>query len=486
MTIHLIANVLFTQNKFAIGQNNELLFPIKDDLKFFKNITTYSLKPNCTLNKNIIVMGYNTWRSMGYKSLPNRINIILTKKTIPSLLNKDTYFMSLQNFVKFYNKHNQPNTFVIGGSQIYNLFLHHKSLFPQDIYLTCITNYDKNKRNISPNVFFDVINDNYKLISFSEEMNQNDIKFRFLKYKYQPFGSQEKQYIKLTEEVLSHGTEKPDRTGVGTKSIFTTQLEFDISHCVPLLTTKRVPWKHVIYELLWFLRGDTNAKLLENNGVKIWNGNSSREFLDSRGLNYPEGVLGPIYGWQWRYFGAEYDPEFSDTSNFEKNDIGGFDQIDYIISELKSNPHSRRLLVSAWNPSDFDKMALPPCHFCFQFYVRETKNGVKFLDCHFNMRSTDVALGLPFNLFSYAVLTYIIALKTDMKPGKLIYTGSDVHVYKNHFSPMAIQLNRSLRPFPKLKINPDIKFKDFKDISIDDFDLIGYFPHGTIKMEMAV
>jgi thymidylate synthase len=485
MTIHLIANVFFSQNKFAIGQNNQLLFSLKEDLQFFKNITTNSLKPNCSLNKNIIVMGYNTWCSIGSKPLPNRINVVLTRRQMSSVLHKDTYFMNFYEFIRFYNKYDKPNTFIIGGSQIYNLFLHHPVLFPQDVYLTHVTSYDKNTRNILFNVFFDVIESNYKLISFSEEMSQNDIRFRFLKYRHRPCESQEKEYIELITKVLSQGIEKPDRTGVGTKSIFTTQLEFDISDCVPLLTTKRVPWKHVIHELLWFLRGDTNAKLLENNGVKIWNGNSSREFLDSRGLDYPEGVLGPIYGWQWRYFGAEYDPEFSDTSK-EHIDIGGFDQIDYIITELKTNPHSRRLLVSAWNPSDFDKMSLPPCHFCFQFYVRETQSGVKFLDCHFNMRSTDVALGLPFNLFSYAALTYIIALKTDMKPGKLIYTGSDVHIYKNHVSPVSVQTHRNLRPFPKLKINPDVKSKDFRDISIDDFELIGYFPHGTIKMDMAV
>jgi thymidylate synthase len=234
------------------------------------------------------------------------------------------------------------------------------------------------------------------------------------------------------------------------------------------------------------MKGDTDAKLLQRNGVKIWDGNTSREFLDNRGLqHYPEGVLGAGYGFQWRFFGAKYCYAFADTSKIDTSKVGGFDQLDYVINELKNNPLGRRALMCYWNPPDFDKTALQPCHYSCQFYV-DYKNNEPRLDCHFTMRSTDVFLGLPFNIFSYTVLTYIIALKCDMKPGKLVYTGGDVHIYKNHIEQVKEQLSRELRPLPRLIINKDIKDMDFADISVSDFDIVGYFPHPPIKAPMAV
>ena len=481
MTINLIANVYFTNNKFAIGKDNQLLFLLKKDLHFFKSITTNSLSNSSKLSQNVLVMGYNTWKSIGSKPLPNRINIILSHSKQKNPTN-NTYFMNLDQFITFYNKNN-PNVFVIGGSQIYDLFLNHLSLFPNKIYLTHVYNH---KNNLSPTTFLDCLNDNYKLVGVSEKYTDNNLQFRILQYHFSNDKSQEFKYINLLKSVIDKGILKPERTGVGTISSFGHQLEFDISTTVPLLTTKRIPWKSCIEELLWFLRGDTNAKILQNKGVKIWDGNSSRNFLDSRELyDYPDGVLGPIYGWQWRFFGADYHNSLSDTSKIDVNQINGFDQISYIIHELKTNPHSRRLVVSSWNPNDLDKMALPPCHYTFQFYVREI-NKQKFLDCHFIMRSTDTTLGLPFNLFSYTVLTYIIALKVGMHPGKLIYTGSDVHIYQNHNQQVIEQLQRTFRPLPKLILNPQIQYKMIKDIIIEDFDVVGYFPHPSIKMDMAI
>lgn len=483
MTINLISCVFFQNNKFAIGNNEELLFKFKKDLQFFKNITTNLLCKHSLLDKNVILMGHNTWKSIGSKPLPNRINIILSNSKFKSL-SQDTYFMDFDQFVGFYNKY-LPNVFVIGGSQIYDLFLNHSSLFPTKLFLTHVYN-TTNTKSTQSSVFFDCIGDNYKLISVSEKYYEQNFVFRFLQYHYTSEPSQELKYNNLLNTIIHDGTIKTDRTGVGTISTFGQQLHFDISSCVPLLTSKRVAWKSCIEELLWFLRGDTDASILQRKKIKIWDGNSSRSFLDSRKLyHYPDGTLGPVYGWQWRFFGSEYYPEFANTNEISINNIGGFDQIQYVINELKTNPHSRRILVSAWNPPDLRKMALPPCHYSFQFYVREI-NKTKFLDCHFIMRSTDSTLGLPFNLFSYTVLTYIIALKVDMKPGKLVYTGSDVHIYQNHTFQVVEQLQRSFRPLPKLLLNPDIKIKDFHEISIDDFDIVGYFPHPAIKMEMAV
>jgi thymidylate synthase len=186
-----------------------------------------------------------------------------------------------------------------------------------------------------------------------------------------------------------------------------------------------------------------------------------------------------------RFFGAKYSQAFADTSKVDTSKIGGFDQISYILDLLQNDPFSRRILMSYWNPPDFEKTALLPCHFNVQFYVEELNNQ-RYLSCHFTMRSNDLFLGHPFNIFSYAVMTYILAAKSNMKPKELVFTGGDVHIYKNHIEQVNEQLNRLNRPLPKLILNPAVKYKDFKDITIDDFNIVGYFPHGMIKAPMAV
>ena len=238
--------------------------------------------------------------------------------------------------------------------------------------------------------------------------------------------------------------------------------------------------------MLFFCRGDTDAKILDRRGVKIWNANSTREFLDNRGLhNYKEGILGPVYGWQWRFFGANYSQAFADTSLVDTSKIGGFDQLEAVVHQLKNDPFSRRIIISAWNPVDLDKMCLPACHYSIQFYVEE-KNGDKYLSAHFNMRSTDVFLGLPFNIASYSILVHILAKKVGMKTKEIIYTGGDVHLYKNHIDQINEQIDRTPRPFPKIYLNDRIKYMDWGSIKYSDFELIGYFPHSMIKANMAV
>jgi thymidylate synthase len=325
-----------------------------------------------------------------------------------------------------------------------------------------------------------VLDKNYKLIGFSTENKGK----RLLHYKYKcEHRSSESGYLRLLADILAHGHARPDRTGTGTIGVFGRQLRFDLKQgVVPLLTTKRVAWKSCIKELLWFLRGDTDAKILQKQDVHIWDGNTSRSFLDGVGLEeYPEGVLGAGYGWQWRFFGAPYSPEFADTSRIvDRGVVGGFDQIEYIIHELKHNKHSRRIMLSAWNPADFDKVALPPCHFSCQFYVQGNE-----LSCHMTMRSADVFLGLPFNIFSYSVLTRILAAKTELVPGELVISIGDAHIYKNHVAQVQEQLRRPCRPLPHLLLSEETKSKPIEDLDLADFELVGYFPHPKIVAEMS-
>nr|KAF6424169.1 thymidylate synthetase [Rousettus aegyptiacus] len=242
----------------------------------------------------------------------------------------------------------------------------------------------------------------------------------------------------------------------------------------PLLTTKRVFWKGVLEELLWFIKGCTNAKELSSKGVRIWDANGSRDFLNGLGFTCrKEGDLGPVYGFQWRHFGAEYQDMDSDYSG------QGVDQLQKVIDMIKTNPDDRRIILCSWNPKDLPLMALPPCHALCQFYV---VNGE--LSCQLYQRSADMGLGVPFNIASYALLTYMIAHITDLKPGDFIHTLGDAHIYLNHIEPLKMQLQREPRPFPKLKILRKVETID--DFKAEDFQIEGYNPHPTIKMEMAV
>lgn len=263
-----------------------------------------------------------------------------------------------------------------------------------------------------------------------------------------------KQYLDLCKHVLENGTVKGDRTGTGTISTFGYQMRFDLEEGFPLVTTKKLHLKSIIYELLWFLNGDTNVRYLQENGVRIWN-----EWADDNG------ELGPIYGHQWRsWTGA---------------DGNTVDQISELIQQIKTNPNSRRLLVNAWNVAEINKMALPPCHCMFQFYVADGK-----LSCQLYQRSADVFLGVPFNIASYALLTMMIAQVCGLKPGEFIHTFGDVHIYQNHIEQVKLQLTREPRKLPTLTINPDVK--DIFSYQFGDFTLENYDPHPHIKGVVSV
>lgn len=263
-----------------------------------------------------------------------------------------------------------------------------------------------------------------------------------------------KQYHDLLRHVMAHGVDKSDRTGTGTRSVFGYQMRFPLSEGFPLLTTKKLHTRSIFYELLWFLRGDTNIRFLQENKVTIWD-----EWADA------EGNLGPVYGSQWR--------------SWPTADGRTIDQISQVIDQIKSNPDSRRLIVSAWNVGEVEKMKLPPCHLLFQFYVADGK-----LSCQLYQRSADIFLGVPFNIASYAALTMIIAQVCGLQPGDFVHTLGDAHIYKNHFEQVELQLSRDPRPLPKLVLNPEVK--DIFSFTFEDLVITDYDPHPHIKGAVAV
>lgn len=827
MSINLISCISFYKNKFIIGKNNDLLISLKEDLAYFKRITSNRISDT----PNVVLMGRKTWFSIPSKNRPlkGRINLVLTndqsilkynKKEFKSVtdLEKKVYFINFTTFLNLYQKF-KLNVFVIGGSEIYNLFTEPNlsiDLVPKCLYITEVKDYFKyNKYDENANyTTINSIPEWYKLTSISNKMQSevdNRITFRFLKYTFNETDHQERIYLNTLKRIMDTGNKRIDRTNVGTVSIFGTQMRFDISQSFPLLTTRFIPLRIIIEELLWFLRGDTDATILKDKNVHIWDGNTSREFLDNRGLgHYKEGILGPGYGFQMRFFGAEYSQMFGDTSKVDTTKIGGFDQLKHILKLLNTDPFSRRIMMSYWNPPDFDKTALIPCfvkdtiiltkngykkivdvnsddllythtgkwqsivtkhhkkyngnlysfklrnntqtitcteehpflikhdiedsrtfwcdaknittehvmclpinknyrfknsdklllekdiwfllgyfvndgyinksenyitlyiygdkddkneesvyrqkllsilntyfltkniigenntvditsgiqsrrsyiiptnmseyfeeccknipewvqdgltdyiyeflkgffysyrynvqqikdetsdnlqnciwysihrlyakignhpytqsddlfsksgifhnmirfdkdylyypieaikvsttsdvdvynfevkddnsytanniiaHNCHtnvQFYVEEDTSGELHLSCQFYMRSNDFALANNFNVTSYTILTYILALKCNMKPKEIIFTCGDTHVYNTHIEPIKEQLKRNPRPFPVLLVNDSVKHKDFNNITVDDFELCGYYPHGNIKLEMAV
>jgi thymidylate synthase len=288
---------------------------------------------------------------------------------------------------------------------------------------------------------------------------------------------EETQYLNLIRHIIEHGEVRGDRTGVGTRSIFGQTMRFSLRDgTLPLFTTKRVFWRGVVEELFWFIRAQTDTTILANKGIHIWDGNTTREYLDTIGLtHYREGDAGPIYGFSWRHFGAEY---VDCTRNYTHQ---GIDQLAEVIRQLKHDPTSRRILLTAWNPAALNDMALPPCHVLSQFYV--SSDGA--LSCQLYQRSADMGLGVPFNVASYALLTHLLAHVCGLKTGEFIHVIGDAHVYLNHVEPLGEQLNRTPRPFPKVRIDSIVR--DIDVLEPNDVILEGYEPcQGKIHMTMAV
>ena len=473
MTIKLIGCLIYQKNgDLVLGVNGGLALEVPGDLAHFKNVTM----------GHTVVMGRKTWESLPYKPLKGRTNIVITRTKPSKYVHvKDTYFMSFHDFKSTLPLHSSEVYYVIGGNDIYKLFMEDDVLYPTQLILTMV------KRNLvtfntDEITYFDSSAfGKYSLSGFSEQIAEH----RYMYYSRNKEEHEEYKYLRLMEKILINGVKRPNRTGIDTLSLFGESLRFDISNSIPLMTTKRVPFKTIVEELLWFCRGDTDAKILQKKGIKIWDGNTSREFLDGRGLyHYPAGIIGPQYGFLWRHFGANYSSEFGDTSLFDNGIIGGADQLKYVEDLLENDPFSRRIIISAWSPHQLNEQALPSCHLLVQFYVTE-ENNKKHLSCMFTMRSSD-ALAHVFNCVSYTILTYILALKHNMTPKELIYVAGDCHIYKNHVDAIIKHLSRNPRPFPHIKLCESIKTKDWKDINVEDFELIGYYPMSGIKMDMVI
>jgi thymidylate synthase len=280
----------------------------------------------------------------------------------------------------------------------------------------------------------------------------------------------EQQYLDLLRRILEEGKERPDRTGTGTRGVFGHQMRFDMRQGFPLLTTKKLHLKSIVHELLWFVRGETHVKPLQEAGVRIWNDWATAE--QTARFGRVEGDLGPVYGHQWRNYGATQAAD----GTYERD---GVDQLRRLVRDIVESPHSRRLIVTGWNPKEADLVALPPCHTLFQFYVQDGE-----LSCQLYQRSADVFLGVPFNIASYALLTMMVAQVTNLNPGEFVHTFGDAHLYKNHLEQARLQLTREPRRLPSMRINPEVR--DLFSFRFEDFTLEGYDPHPHIAAEVSV
>lgn len=443
--------IVAATSMLAIGRKGGLPWRLPGDMAYFKEVTTRS--------KSACIMGRKTWESipLKFRPLAGRKNIVLS-----STPQDCTVCSSFEEALTAAS--DCEEIFIIGGAQLYEVAVADPRC--KRVYLTSVD------ADVEADAFFPVLRaSDYALTERSKPMKDGDVSYRFEVYD-RVATHQEDQYLTLVRKVITQA-DRPDRTGVGTRSLFGASMRFDLRRGFPLLTTKRVFWRGVAEELLWFLRGSTNANDLAAKNVRIWDDNGSKEFLEKRGLPYDQGDLGPVYGFQWRHFGASYQSATADYTG------QGVDQLKAIISAIKNDPFSRRIVMSAWNPADLDKMALPPCHMFCQFYVSNNE-----LSCQMYQRSADLGLGVPFNIASYALLTCLLAHVTGLQVGDFVHVIGDAHVYQNHIGPLRRQLLRAPRPFPTLTINPDKT--DIESFTIDDLTITDYNPHPKIAMDMAV
>ncbi len=448
----------------GIGLDGHLPWHIPKDLKWFKEVT----------NESIVIMGRKTYDTLPKKPLKDRFNVVLTQNE--TLLQNNhgytnLFYTTSRSVLSDINELEQlyhyTKAFVIGGRRIYEIFMH----LYHEMYITMID------ATYSFDTTFPHF-ENFILDSYVLDVEDNT-KLSFLKYVRSSQLSDEYNYISLLRNILNNGGTRDDRTGTGTLSIFARQLRFNLSnYTLPLLTTKFVGWKTVLKELLWFLKGSTDSKQLEKEGVNIWKLNSTRDFLDKRGLNnYEEGDIGPMYFFNIFHYGAAYENCKTDYTG------QGYDQMAELIKGLKTDPYSRRHMLTTFNPANVSQSVLAPCHgIVIQFYV---ENQGK-LSCHVYIRSSDTILGLPFNIASYAMLTHIIAKKVDMVAKELVISTGDTHIYLNHIEQAKEQIRRKTFPFPKFWMDDSVSAKDWKELSVADFDVIGYFSHSAIKAPMAV
>ena len=463
----------------SIGINNKLLFNLKSDMLYFKNVT--STTKNIT-KKNAVIMGANTYFSIpkNYRPLDNRINLIVTQNQYNKILDEKTenmkLFSKIDDTIEYaYSNDEIESIFVIGGETIYKHFM------KKNYYNKLLLNEIKWPENNIGNKFFPDIPENlYQKKSIqSIKEKSGAINYWYNTYDYtniQPTIHKKKSfneevYLDNLKDILDNGEVRETRNSK-VYSKFGVTMSFDISEKFPLLTTKKMYWKGIVGELLWFLKGETDSKILEKQNINIWKKNSSQSEIDKLQLPYQEGWCGPIYGFQWRHFNADYVKPSADYSN------QGIDQLQNCIDLIKNDPYSRRIFMTAWNPVQLKVMVLPPCNVSYQFYVSKDKK----LSCQMYQRSGDMFLGVPFNIASTSLLVQIIAKMTNLQAGKVNIVIGDAHIYDNHVSEIQEQLKR--KPYPLPIVNIKIKRVKIENYLQSDIELKYYNYYPGIQAEM--
>uniref|UniRef100_A0A6C0CZ40 thymidylate synthase n=1 Tax=viral metagenome TaxID=1070528 RepID=A0A6C0CZ40_9ZZZZ len=469
--------IVSVNNNNIIGIDNDLLIHSKEDLKNFAMITKYSESDK----PNMVIMGYNTWSSIPNRPLKDRVNIVITKNHITEFNNTDDLkaFVTFDNFMEWFdsNKINYNKCFIIGGSSIYNTVFKNYIDYIELIYITKFNHsLDYSREDIQQGsiTYFNHNLSKFKLIESTNEYSNvkllgvdTGMEHTYLTYIHSDmYNYDEYQYLELLKDILN-SDKKPTRNG-DVYSKFGVRMEFDLRNGFPLLTTKQMGWKTVLRELLWFISGSTDNSELQSKKVHIWDKNA--DDFEERGL-YEKNDLGPVYGFQWRHFGGEY-------INCKTPPYNGIDQLKYIIDTIKTDPHSRRLILSSWNPVDIPNMALPPCHVLVQFNIEG-----QYIDAQLYQRSGDMFLGVPFNITSYSFLLHIIGSITGYKPRKFVHVIGDAHIYEQHIEAVKTQINRIPYMFPVLEMK---EITDIDNIKETDLNVVGYSSHSRISAEMVV
>jgi len=523
-------NIILNRNiQNIIGINGDLLVNIRKDLEWFKEHT----------RGNIVVMGYNTLKSLPgdkpFNFLKERLNIIISKNHYKELIDEqerltseigmkrdNSHFLVYDSFESFYEEwscehpsipliqfrgltsneelsesflndyKDIDDIFIIGGSQLYSKVL---SNYKVDAIYETLTDIKVDTDNLSSDgntiTVFNGRIDKGKFKKTYEKVYKDEIKlnggtkygwikqesiYTFSIYQNnQSINEEEFNYLKLLRFIYEKGEAKDSRNSRVLSYFSPPHIRYDLRKGFPLLTSKKVGWKTILRELLWFIKGSTNNKDLQDKNVHIWDGNSTKEYMESRGLgHYIEGDLGPIYGFQWRHFGAKYNGCYDDYNG------KGVDQLNHVINEIKNNPTSRRIIMNSWNPSDLDKMALPPCHVMVQFNIDVEQ---KYIDAKLTQRSGDMFLGVPFNIASYSMLLHIIGNITNYTPRYFIHDISDAHIYENHKDAIEKQLKRKTYSSPNFSIKR--KLEDIDDIDETDFEIVDYKCYPGIKAPMS-
>ena len=466
--------IITTDTKGGFIINNKLPYDFTWENNFFNSITKVkSILPGINTSKNILIVDYTTWESLDYKSLSDRITYVITSewkelKRINQIRHVD-FFPTFYNACQYINNFPNSDVWVIGGKDIYNIALRHWmcdqvywikiiGLFKSDVSI------DMSKYDIDwmyKHTCYDT--DINSCISYNIEFNQGKL-----------IPNIETQYLEIINDIIKSGEYRQTRNAI-TLSKFNKTISCDLSKGFPLLTTKKMFWKGIVEELLFFIRGETDSSKLSVQGIKIWEPNTSKQFLDSVGLSYDKGCMGPMYGYQWRHYGKPY-PETKDNIH-----IKGIDQLSKVINEIKNDPYSRRIMMTDFNPSQVDQGVLYPCHsIVIQFYVQNGK-----LSTTMYQRSSDMFLGEPFNIASTALLTHIISKLTGLLPGHMNLVLGDYHIYESHVSNIYEQLERTPSDLPYLKFPNFETLKQVENSSWKDYELIGYQPAPSIKVDMV-